>query len=109
MFTRLTLLITIVHLALLSLCPDTQLFVLLVCFRVSGLSVVNFVSKAPKINRPCALALLASNAVNTLLAGYFCFVRPNLSAQSNFEWAMLIVDLMIILAVFQSKHEAIGE
>jgi hypothetical protein len=44
-----------------------------------------------------------------LLAGYFCFVRPNHSTQSNFEWAMLVVDLMIILAALQSKHQAIDE
>lgn len=93
---RLILAIAIVHIALLSLSPDTQLTSLLLCLRISALSMACFQDTAKLINDEQTVWLLGSNIASTLLAFFFLCVRPNSHYLVTLEWTMLVAELLIV-------------
>lgn len=106
MLVRIALAIAVAHILLLSLMKNTQLMVLIMCLRISGLSIANFSDKSPQMRKSDKIVLLVSHSLNTLLAIYFHFASPNHSYQVNSEWAMLVFDLLVLLIAFQVTYES---
>ena len=100
MLVRIALVIAVAHILLLSMANHTQLMVLLVCLRISGLSIASFSDKGPNISKSDKLIFFTSHSLNALIAIYFHFFNSDYLRQINIEWTMLVFDLLVLLLAF---------
>ena len=106
MLIRFTLAVAILHIALLSMFHETQVTVLLMCLRISGLSIACFQDIGKLLNETYTRALLVSNLLNTLSAGYLLFSKVSIKYLVNLEWAWLVFEMMIVCVAL---HAALQE